>query len=64
VLPLALFGTIVWWVVSQGWLDPANQRAMSWVVVALLGVTLGLGMSWAHIRRRASGQASVDRADN
>jgi uncharacterized membrane protein YjgN (DUF898 family) len=37
---------------------------MSWVVVALLGVTLGLGMSWAHIRRRASGQASVDRADN
>jgi Family of unknown function (DUF6524) len=64
VLLLALFATIVWWVVSQGWLDPANQRAMSWVVLALLGVTLGLGMSWAHIRRRASGQASVDRVDN
>ncbi len=64
VLLLALFGTIVWWVVSQGWLDPANQRAMAWVVLALLGVTLGLGMSWAHIRRRASGQASVDRVDN
>jgi hypothetical protein len=62
-LLIALFATIVWWVVSQGWLDPANQRAMSWVVLALLGLTLGVGMSWAHIRRRLSGQASVDRVD-
>ena len=41
-----------------------TSRAMAWVVLALLGVTLGVGMSWAHIRRRASGQASVDRVDN
>jgi Family of unknown function (DUF6524) len=63
VLLLALFAAIVWWVVSQGWLDPANQRAMAWIVLALLGVTLGVGMSWAHIRRRMSGQASVDRVE-
>jgi Family of unknown function (DUF6524) len=63
VLMLALFAAILWWVVSQGWLDPANQGAMSWVVLALLGVSLGVGMSWAHIRRRVSGQASVDRVD-
>ena len=37
---------------------------LAFCVLALLGVTLGLGMSWAHIRRRASGQASVDRVDN
>jgi hypothetical protein len=64
VLLVALFATIVWWVVSQGWLDPANQHAIAWVVLTLLGLTLGIGMSWAHIRRRLSGQASVDRVDN
>jgi Family of unknown function (DUF6524) len=63
VLLLALFAAILWWVVSQGWLDPANQRVMAWIVLALLGVTLGVGMSWAHIRRRVSGQSSVDRVD-
>lgn len=64
VLLVALFATIVWWVVSQGWLDPENQHAMAWVVLALLGLTLGVGTCWAHIRRRISGQASVDRVDN
>jgi hypothetical protein len=64
VLVLALFAAIVWWIVSLGWLDPANQRAMAWIVLSLLGVILGVGMSWSHIRRRISGQASVDPVDN
>jgi hypothetical protein len=29
----------------------------------MLGLVLGIGMSWAHIRRRISGQTSVDRVD-
>jgi len=36
---------------------------MAWVVLGALGVMLGIGMSWSHIRRRISGQASVDRVD-
>lgn len=63
VLLLAFFASVVWWVVSQGWLDPANRRAMAWVVLLVLGLVLGIGMSWSHIRRRMSGQASVDRVD-
>ncbi len=62
-LVLALFAAIVWWIVSLGWLDPANQRAMAWIVLSLLGVILGVGMAWSHIRRRISGQASVDPVD-
>ena len=30
--------------------------------LVLLGLALGSGMSWAHIRRHAPAQASVDRA--
>jgi hypothetical protein len=63
VLLLALFAAIVWWVVSQGWLDVGNRSAMAWVVLLILGLVLGIGMSWSHIRREFSGQASVDRVD-
>jgi hypothetical protein len=63
VLMLALFASIVWWIVSRGWLDVGNRSAMAWVVLLILGLVLGFGMSWSHIRRRLSGQASVDRID-
>ena len=63
LLMLGFFAAVVWWVVSQGWLDPANRRAMAWVVLIVLGLVLGIGMSWSHIRRRLSGQAAVDRVD-
>lgn len=34
-------------------------------VVVIAGIALlGIGMSWAHIRARISGQASVDRVDS
>lgn len=62
-LLLALFASIVWWVTSRGWLDLSDRYAIAWVVLGVLGVLLGVGMSWSHIRRRLSGQASVDRVD-
>ncbi len=63
LLLLALFGSIVWWFVAQGWLAVENRSAMAWVVLTCLGLLLGIGMSWAHLRARISGQASVDRVD-
>jgi hypothetical protein len=63
VLLGALFAAIVWWLVSQGWLDVSNRAAMAWIVLLMLGLILGIGMSWSHIRRRLSGQAAVDRVD-
>jgi hypothetical protein len=64
VLLMALFAAIVWWMVSQGWLSLADRSTMAWIVLAMLGLVLGIGMSWAHIRQRISGQASVDRVDH
>jgi hypothetical protein len=64
VLLIALFAAIVWWVVSQGWLDLGDRSAMAWIVLTVLGVVLGVGMSWSHLRQRISGQASVDRVDD
>ena len=63
VLMAALFSSIVWWIVSKGWLDVGNRSVMAWIVLLILGLMLGVGMSWSHIRRRLSGQAAVDRVD-
>jgi hypothetical protein len=62
-LIMALFAAIVWWMVSIHWLDVGNRSVMGWIVLTILGLVLGFGMSWAHIRQRVSGQASVDRVD-
>ena len=64
LLLLALFAAIVWWMVTQGWLSMDNRSAMGWVVLTCVGLLLGVGMSWAHVRARFSGQASVDRVDS
>lgn len=65
VLLLALFAAIV--VVGwsrRGWLSTADKSTMAWVVLSCLGLLLGIGMSWAHIRARAHiGPMVVDRVD-
>jgi O-antigen/teichoic acid export membrane protein len=63
VLLLALFAAIVWWMVQAGWLAATDRSTMAWIVLGCLGLLLGIGMSWAHIRARLSGQTSVDRVD-
>ncbi len=62
-LVVALFAAIVWWMAHNGWLQLSNRSTMAWVVLCILGLVLGIGMSWAHIQRRISGQAAVDEVE-
>ncbi|MFO1406259.1 MAG: DUF6524 family protein [Steroidobacteraceae bacterium] len=62
-LLVALFGCIVWWLVARGWLNLGDRAATAWVVLGMVGVVLGIGMSWSLFRQKVSGQASVDRVD-
>ena len=63
-LMVALTAALVWLLVSWGWLDVANATAMTWVALIALGTILGVGMSWAIIRRELTGQASVDELED
>jgi hypothetical protein len=63
VLMAAFFGAVVWMLASWGWLDVGNTTAMTWVALVILGLILGIGMSWAIIRKEITGQASVDEID-
>ena len=60
---VAFFAAVIWLVVSWGWLDLHNAKAMTWVVLFVSAVILAVGMSWSHIRRRLSGQSDVDQVE-
>jgi len=59
----ALFAAVVWWMSSRGWVTIGSGTTLAWVALTILGLVLGIGMSWALIRQRVTGQASVDRID-
>jgi len=63
-LMAALTAALIWLFASWGWLDVANATVMTWVALAALGIILGIGMSWAIIRRELTGQASVDEIED
>jgi len=49
---------------SPGLARRAHRSTMAWVVLLILGLRARRRMSWSHVRRRISGQASVDRVDD
>ena len=59
-LGLAFFAALIWLVCSFGWLDPSSHSALAWLILIVIACMLTLGLSWALIRVRVSGQAVVD----
>lgn len=60
----ALFSCVAWLFVNQGWLSLESDATIAWVVLTILSLILAAGMSWSHIRRRASGQFDVEEDRN
>ncbi len=60
VLGGALFGCIVWFFIDLGWLTLDSPGVLTWVVLVLVSLLLGVGMSWSHVRKRLTGQIDVD----
>jgi len=60
LLGAAFLGAIVWVFISYDILSLENPSALSWVVLTMLAILLGIGISWSHIRRRLTGQLDVD----
>ena len=61
VLGAAFFGCLIWVLIDNGLLSiEENSTALIYIVEVLLAAILALGMSWAHLRRRWSGQQMVD----
>lgn len=64
MLGAALFACLIWLFVDIGWFSLDSSSKMAWVVLLLLSLLLGLGMSWSHIWRRLTGQFDVDEIED
>jgi hypothetical protein len=60
VLVAALFGVLVWMLFFYHVVESGSASTITWIVLIGVSVVLTIGVSWAHIRRRLSGQATVD----
>jgi len=63
VLVAALFAALAWVAYDYGYLNVEDQSLIEWLVLIAMGLILGLGLSWSHIRRMISGQADMDDVD-
>jgi len=60
VLALALCAALIWLVASWGWVSLDNTNALTWIGLVVLALIMAIGMAWAHLYRRWTGQTTVD----
>jgi len=60
---VAFCGSVVWLLASRGWLSPKSPRMLAYTSLGIIAITLAIGMSWSHLRRRLSGQYDVEEVD-
>ncbi len=59
VLGLGLFSVLVWFLVDRD-LVSLTGSGIVWVGLIVIGVLLGVGLSWSLLRARATGQVEVN----
>ena len=64
ILGAMLLGGVVWLLVDIGWLSLATASSATWVALFCIALLLAVGLSWAHVWRRLTGQFEVDDGDN
>jgi hypothetical protein len=64
VLCIGLAVTVVWGLFYYKFVSSESTALLSWIVLVLFSAILAAGMSWAHLRARWSGQATVDDVDD
>ncbi len=63
-LCVAVAATVLWALFQYGLVQRESTTLLSWIVLILFSAILAVGMSWAHLRTRWSGQATVDDIDD
>ena len=63
VLCMAVAGVLFWILFRYNLVSTDSTTLITWIALILLSAILAAGMSWAHLRARWSGQASVDDVD-
>jgi hypothetical protein len=59
-LGTAFFAAVLWLLSSWGWFGASSHNALTWVALLVVACMLTIGLCWALIRVRVSGQAVVE----
>jgi hypothetical protein len=61
ILIAGIFGALVWLLIAKGGIfQPHSATAFSHLGLVALSLLLAIGMSWAIVRRKMTGQVEVD----
>lgn len=63
ILVGAVVAALAWVLIDWGILATGNSALNTWLGIAALSLVLGIGLSWAILWQRLSGQATVDDID-
>jgi Family of unknown function (DUF6524) len=59
----AIFAAGLWVLTDWGLLGLQNSALNVWLIILVLSLILGIGMSWSILRQRMSGQQTTDEVD-
>jgi len=59
-LSALVLGTLVWVLTDYGILNPDRPSLLTWISLIVIGIILGIGLSWSLLRARVTGQVEVD----
>jgi hypothetical protein len=59
-LGLAFFAAVIWLISSWGWLNSSSHAALIWMALIVIACMLTLGLCWALVRVRVSGQPVIE----
>ena len=58
LLMLAFLAAVVWLLVTWNWIQFEQGSAIEWVVLTIVSIVLGVGMSWSRRARFACNESS------
>jgi hypothetical protein len=64
ILTGAFLGAMIWVFIDFGLLRADTASAITWIVLVCVSLVLAVGLSWAHVWRRLTGQVSVDEVND
>jgi hypothetical protein len=63
-LAFVALGTIVWLLIDFGIIAATTVFMLTWISLVCVAAVMALGLSWAHIWRRMTGQLNVEDTDD
>lgn len=60
VLVALFFAALVWLLIDFGLLKADSRVSMTWIVLICMSALLTIGVTWAHLWRKLTGQLEVD----